>query len=209
MFTKNFDGKIDYIQRIDKDLLNIEIDAKVAFDINELEEYMSELVNEGKLLEAYKLLQFSLIARLKHHIVMFLYNSYFGKQYDLGKEIKDFQMFISEMTKFYEGLENENKSKVQLEFDANGETQIHLAAKYGHAISVQFYTRIFGDKANPERKKIPRLKGGTVKLKKLSYLTPMHEALNNGYLDIFATLAKKSDSEHLKKFSLSYKPKVL
>ena len=208
MFSKDFDGKIEYIQLIHSDLLNVEKNAKMAFDKKELKEYMSELVEEEKLLEAFKLRTFILRARFKHHAAMILYYTYFNKQNDLEKEIEDFKSFGSEMTKFYEGLEMENKSKIKLEFDKNGESQIHLAAKNGHAISVEFYVRIFGEKANPERKKIRWLRGGTEELKKLTYLTPMHEALDNGYLDVFGTLAKKSASEYLKKFLMNYEIKV-
>ena len=209
MFSKDFDGKLEYIQHIHKDLMKVETNAQVAFDQNELKEYMSELVKERKLLEAYKLLQFTLRARLKHHAVMTLYYSYYGKQNDFGKEIENFQSFSSGMTKFYERLEEENKSKVMIEFDKNsGETQIHLAARDGHAMTVEFYVRIFGEKANPERKKISRLRGGTEELKKLTYLTPMHEAIDNSHFDVFEILARNSDIKFLKKLSKSYAHEV-
>merc|ERR1719468_839320 len=114
MFSKDFDGKIEYIQLIHSDLLNVEKNAKMAFDKKELKEYMSELVEEEKLLKAFKLRTFILRARFKHHAAMILYYTYFNKQNDLEKEIEDFKSFGSEMTKFYEGLEMENKSKVML-----------------------------------------------------------------------------------------------
>ena len=190
IFSADFERKIEHMQYIHRNLLEVLTNAKEAFDRDSLKEYMTEMVKEKKLLEAYKLLQFSLRARLKHNAVMILYYSHCDKPKYFSEEINDFKSFCIEMTKFYEALESKNKSKIKLEFDKNGESQIHLAAKHGWAIEVEFFIRIFEENANPERKKISRLFGGTEELQKQAFITPFHEALRNKHLECLNLLEK-------------------
>ena len=204
VFSGNFEEKIKYLHQIDRELMTVKTNANLAFNQKDLKEYMSDLVNEEKLLEAFKLLQYCLKARLKHNAVMILYYSYYNNESGLSDEIENFKYFGAEMISFYEDLEKKNKSKIQLEFNGKGETQIHLAARHGNSMDVEFFVRIFGDKANPERKKKSRLFGGSAELQRLTFMTPLHEALQNEHHECVELLTKdfpSSISEDLKEIS--------